>query len=140
MNEHQVTPDVLQAMVRKACEKLASGRKDLEAGFYDDAASRAYYAAFHAVSAVLAVHGRAFSSHAQTLGAFNRELVKTGAFPPNTFRKLQRLFEDRQVADYSWNLSVDKDTAAQDLDDAEFLVNACREYIEKRLGMSFNES
>jgi uncharacterized protein (UPF0332 family) len=139
MNEYKPTPDVLQAMLWKARENLASAQKNLDSGFYGDVASRAYYAAFHAISAVLADHGLTFSSHAQTLGSFNRELIKTGVFPADTFRKLQRLFEDRQVADYDWNISVDEETAKQDLADAEWLVNACREYLEKRTGQLFSE-
>jgi hypothetical protein len=101
MSDYPVAFEVLQAMVRKACQKLASARKDFDSGLFDDSVSRAYYATFHAVSAVLAAHGLSFSSHAQTLDAFNRELVKTGVFPPDSFRKLQRLLEDRHVADYS---------------------------------------
>lgn len=133
MSGYKATPDVLEAMLRKADEKLAVARKDLESGFCGDAASRAYYAAFHAVSAVLAEHGLTFSSHGQILGAFNRELVKTGIFPPDTFRKLERLYEDRQVADYDWNLVVDRESAEQNLIDAEWLVKACREYIKRRM-------
>jgi len=139
MNEYKPTPDVLRAMLRKAVEKLASARKNLDSGFYGDVASRAYYAAFHAISAVLADRGLTFSSHAQTLGAFNRELVKTEIFTADTFRKLQRLFEDRQVADYDWNISVDKETAEKDLADAEWLVDACCEYLGKRVGTLFGK-
>ena len=139
MNEYKSTPDVLKAMLRKAREKLASARKNLDSGFYGDVASRAYYAAFHAISAVLADRGLTFSSHAQTLGAFNRELVKTEIFPADTFRKLQRLFEDRQIADYDWNISVDRETAKKDLADAEWLVNACLEYLEKQTGQLFSK-
>ena len=139
MNEYKPTPDVLSTMLRKAREKLASARKNLDSGFYGDVASRAYYAAFHAISAVLADRGLTFSSHAQTLGAFNRELIKTGIFPKDTFRKLQRLFEDRQVADYDWNISIDKKTAEKDLADAEWLVNACREYLEEQTGQLFSK-
>jgi hypothetical protein len=32
-------------------------------------------------------------------GAFNREFVKTGAFRSAATKQLQRLFEDRQMAD-----------------------------------------
>jgi len=102
--------------------------------FFGEACSRAYYAAFHAISAVLAHHGLSFSSHAQTLAAFNREFVKTAVFPADTFRKLQRLFEDRQLADYDWTREVDKQTAQKDLDDAQWLVDACAKYLEKTLG------
>ena len=138
MNEHRATPDVLRSMLKKARDKLATAHKDIKYEFYADAASRSYYGAFHAVTAVLAERGLSYTSHGQTLGAFNREFVKTGIFPSDTFRKLQRLFEDRQVGDYDWSTSIDKETAAKDIDEAEWLVDACLEYLEKKIGQSLS--
>jgi len=140
MSKHQATPEALRAMLKKARQKLAAARKDMEFGFFGEASSRAYYAAFHAVSAVLAHHGLAFSSHAQTLAAFNRQFVKTAVFPTDTFRKLQRLFEDRQVADYDWTRDVDKQTAQKDLDDAQWLVDTSVAYLEKTVEQSLRDS
>lgn len=139
MNQRRASPDALRAMLKKAQQKLAAARKDMEFGFFGDASSRAYYAAFHAVSAVLAYHGLAFSSHAQTLATFNREFIKTAIFPANTFRKLQRLFEDRQLADYDWTRDVDETTARKDLDNTQWLVGACVKYLEKNLGQSLRD-
>ena len=85
MNRHQATPQVLRAMLKKAQQKLAAARKDMESGFFGEASSRSYYAAFHAVSAVLAHRGLAFSSHAQTLAAFNRSLSRRLFSPPTPF-------------------------------------------------------
>lgn len=116
-------------MISKAEEKLAAARRDFAAGAYGDVASRAYYAVYHAIIAVLASKGFAFSSHAQTLGAFNREYVKTGLFPRDSFRKIQRLFEDRQAADYDWRAAIDQKTARIDLEDAISLVEACKAYL-----------
>ena len=138
MSEYQPEKATLRAMLGKAEAKLAAAAKDLQDGFYDEAASRAYYATFHAVSAVLAQRGLTFSSHAQVLGAFNRELVKPGLFPPDAFRRIQRLFEDRQIGDYEWNRTVDQETAEQDLADARWLVKTCREYIDKTAGESLS--
>jgi len=56
------TPEVLRGMLEKADEMLSSASRDVAAGDYGDAASRAYYAVFHAVSAALA--GRGLSTHA----------------------------------------------------------------------------
>ena len=119
-------------MLARADEKLRAARVDLDAGLPGDASSRAYYAAYHAITAVLAHAGKSFSSHAQALGAFNREFVKPGAFPPDTFRKIQRLFEDRQTADYDWNVSLDRETALEDVTAADWLVGACREYLRSK--------
>ena len=110
-------------------KKLNAAKRDLKDGFYGKAASRAYYAVFHAVCAVLAGQGLSFSSHSQAIGAFNRELVKTGVFPSDTARKIQRLFEDRRTADYDWSIHVDEATANEDVRDAAWLVDACREHL-----------
>lgn len=68
-------------MLSKASHKLHSARVLYEKKIYDDSASRAYYAVFHAISTVLASKDLIFSSHSQTIGVFNKEFVKTGIFP-----------------------------------------------------------
>jgi len=73
----------LKAIMAKAEEKLASAERELAAGFPGEASSRAYYAAFHAITAVLATRGLSFFSHTQTIGAFNREFVN------GTFKNMQ---------------------------------------------------
>ena len=47
----------------------------------DGAASRAYYAAFYAVSALFALQGKTFTRHAALEAAVHRDLVKTGIWP-----------------------------------------------------------
>ena len=137
MSGYEPTPDALKAMIKKAEEKLEVAKNDFELGYFGDAASRAYYAVFHAISAVLAVKGLTFTSHAQTIGAFNREFIKEKIFPPDTYRKIQRLFDDRQMADYDWHLTLNKELAEQDIIDAKWLVNACCNYLEDCTGLSF---
>ena len=44
----------------------------------DDAASRAYYAVFNAVSALFALHGTTFVKHSAVRAAVHRELVQKG--------------------------------------------------------------
>lgn len=120
-------------MLQKALEKLEVAKKDFELGYYGDASSRSYYAIYHAMSAALATKGLTFSSHAQTIGAFNREFVKNGLYPDDTYHKIQRLFDDRQMADYDWNATIDKDMAEQDITDAEWFISLCKDYIDKYL-------
>ncbi|MBW8003713.1 MAG: HEPN domain-containing protein, partial [Planctomycetes bacterium] len=120
VKEFEATPDVLYAML---------ARRDLKARSFGDAASRSYYAVFHALSAMIATRGLTYSSHSQTIGAFNREFVKTGVFVPETSRKQQRLFEDRQIADYDWKRHVDEETACEDVTDAACTIDKCRRYV-----------
>jgi uncharacterized protein (UPF0332 family) len=125
--------EMFRGIMAKAEEKLSRAERDLADGFPDDAASRAYYAAFHGITAVLATKGLSFSSHRQTIGAFNREFIKTGMFPPDSSRQLRSLFEDRQIGDYEWSRKVDAQTAAEDVAAAKTLVAACRQWVEDRL-------
>ena len=118
------------ALLAKAARTLEAAQSVIENGFFDDASSRAYYTAFHAASAALAGRGLFFSSHGQVMGAFNREFVKTGLCPVEAFQKIRRLFEHRQVGDYSATVSIDRSTAEQDVKDAAWLVDECRRLIE----------
>ena len=52
------------AMLDAADEKLRAAQLLIDGRAWGDAASRAYYAAFHAVSAALLARGETFSSHA----------------------------------------------------------------------------
>lgn len=116
-------------LLAKAEQKLASARHSLAGGFYDDAASRAYYAAFHAMSAVLASKGEVFFSHKQTLGAFNKEFIAAGKTDRFRFKDIQRLFNDRQNGDYDAVIGVDRETAEGDVRIAANIVEVCRKYL-----------
>ncbi len=130
MSSKNLPPELLRAFLNKANDKLTAARTMLENGLFDDASSRAYYAAFHAVTAVLGTRGLSFSSHGQTIGAFNKEFVRNGSFDPSCFRTIQRLFKNRQVGDYEVIKHLDRSTAEQDVKDAESIVTICREYLD----------
>jgi uncharacterized protein (UPF0332 family) len=110
--------------VAHARAKLDAARVLLAAGAFGDAASRAYYAAFHAVSAALLTSGRAYSSHAQVLGAFNKDFVHAGTFPREFTTILARLFEDRQTGDYDPTTRLEAADAERDVADAQRMVDA----------------
>ena len=131
MTQQAVTRDILEKMLAKSREKLGAAERELAGEHYGEAASRAYYAVFHALSAVLATKGLSYSSHSQTLGGFNKHFVKEGLFEKTTTRKLQRLFEDRQIADYDWIDTVDAETGEEDVNDAKSIVDACEAYLKR---------
>ena len=87
----------------KAVGSLASARALLDV-HPDSAASRAYYAAFHAVSAYFALGGESFEKHAQIRAALYRDLVNTGTWP----KEFDRLMQTREIGDYDNLDQVDK--------------------------------
>ena len=110
-------------------EKLRAARLLLDGAAWGDASSRAYYAAFHAVSAVLLARDESYSHHAQVLGAFNREFVHTGLFPREFTLMLTRLFENRQSGDYGVIPGVTEIEARQDVVDAQRIVETVRQFL-----------
>lgn len=129
---------VLREMLAKASRKLAAAQRDLDAKDWEDAVSRAYYAAFHAIPAVLHERGLSFSSHAQTLAAFNKECVRSGEFPADFTRKLDRLMKDRQYGDYSITIQPTEEAARHAVKDAEEILIARRRFLEDRTRPSDN--
>jgi uncharacterized protein (UPF0332 family) len=74
----------------------------MSAGFGDQAISRAYYGTLYAAEAALLSVGETRSKHSGVLAAFGRFVVRDGGFDPVLGGELRRLFELRNVADYSW--------------------------------------
>ena len=66
----------------------------------DWAANRAYYAAFHAVSALFAVEGQYFKKHSGVRSAFHQHLIKTGRLENELGREYDLLLGLRGKADY----------------------------------------
>lgn len=123
-----MTPE-RDALMAAAEAKLRAAEVLLAEGLPDDAASRAYYAAFHAVSALHLANGNAFSSHAQLIGRFNKDFVRTGRMSAVFARILTRLFQDRQLGDYGAPASISYGQAQQDIDDARQLIAAVRDAL-----------
>jgi uncharacterized protein (UPF0332 family) len=110
MNEN----DEIVANLERAASSLQAARILLAAELFNDAASRAYYAVFHAASALLLAEGLNFSSHTGVLRAISLKFVKPGKLEKRYGRSLNWLAELRQVADYGEIQSV----SASDVENA----------------------
>lgn len=119
----------IRDMFLKAEEKLAAAKLLLDHDKWNDAASRAYYAAFHAVSAVLFHHDMKFKSHGQAIGAFNKNFVKTGIFSNQWGSRLTKMMGDREAGDYRAKSDIGDQIASEDVQFAEEIVRACKRYL-----------
>lgn len=122
---------IIKSMIKKSEEKLVTAKIDFDNDRFDDSVSRAYYAIFHIISAVLLSKGLHFSSHAQVIGAFNKEFIKSGIFPSSFTRMIQNIFEERQVGDYDFENAISSDDAKKTLIEAKTIVESCKNYLEK---------
>ncbi len=123
--------EILKLMIEKAESKLKMANIALTNDQYDDAVSRSYYAVFHAISALLYTKGLSFTSHSQTIGAFNKEFLKTEIFPKDYSKKIQTLFDERQTGDYDIRSDIDKVVASESTEFAKEVIENSKSYLEK---------
>ncbi len=101
---------------------------------FDGAASRAYYAAFHAVTALFALEGRTFVKHAALTAAVHRDLVKSGKWSEDLGRDFSFCLDLRSVSDYGTEIRVDASQAADAIDATRRVLLA----VEKTLPEDFS--
>jgi len=118
-----------RVIMQKAVRSLRAAERNLTNGDYDFASSRAYYAAFYAIEAVLLTKNLSFSRHEATISAFNQQFVKTGDFPKNFSKLISRLFRERQIGDYDFDVSIVEDEARKDIEFARIIVEAVSGYL-----------
>jgi uncharacterized protein (UPF0332 family) len=112
--EQEIAANLERAeMSIKAAKDLAEG------GFYDFAASRAYYTAFYAATAALLNEGLEFSKHSGVIASVHQRLVKTGKLDKEQGKDLNWLFELRNVGDYGATVHVSQQDAERAIRVAE---------------------
>ena len=102
---------MIQGYLEKAKSKLETTQILLNQKCFEDAVSRAYYAAFHAAQAVLFSEGIKARTHSGTVNQFGLLLVKTGKIDTKYGRFLSNLREDREVGDYEVFAPIDEQDA-----------------------------
>jgi len=111
---------------RRAAEAIGAARLAADNGYSDTAASRAYYAAFYAVSALFALEGKEFRRQSAVEAALHRDLVHRGRWSGELgadYRALRRL---RDTGDYGITLHVDAEQAREAITAADRIVEAVR--------------
>jgi uncharacterized protein (UPF0332 family) len=128
-----VTGD-LEALVDKGRRSLVASGRDVEAGDYDFAVFRAYYAMFHLAVAALKTRGGEYRRHAAVIAAFRDQFVVAGVFAPEIHAALARAFTERSVGDYQYERRVTRETARRILHDARRFVDQVESYLRCRPG------
>ena len=108
-----MNPEVLDLWSR-AAQALRTA-KDILPIDSDAAASRAYYAAFYAVSAFFAIQGTTFSKHSALEAAVHRNLVKAGHWPSQPGADYTFPRRLRTTGDYGGAIHVSSEDAVEAL-------------------------
>ncbi len=116
--------------LERAQTSLRAARTLVWSGYSDYAASRAYYAAFYAATAVLVKEGLAFSKHSGVVAAIHQRFVKTRRLEAKHGRNLNWLFGLRTTGDYGGATHVSTEEAEAAIEAAQEFCEAVRQLID----------
>lgn len=115
--------DFVRSQWMKAARSLAAAQVIL-ATDPDSSASRAYYAAFHGVTAVLAGRGMEFTKHTAVRAALHRDLIQAGLLPADLGRGYDFLLDPRETADYGGVAEASLASATKAIEKARAILAA----------------
>jgi len=73
-----------------------------------------------------------FSSHKGVISAFGEHFIKTGIFPREMGRELNRAFEKRQIGDYEYTFVITKQEAEEILRNAKEFITKITQYLQEK--------
>ena len=120
----------IAANLERAEKSIQAATELAASGFYDFAASRAYYAAFYAATAVLLDEGLEFSKHSGVIASIHQRLVKTGKLDKEQGKELNWLFELRNVGDYGVTIHVSQQDAERAVQVAENFLSVIKSLLQ----------
>lgn len=133
--------DLCNYRIDQAKETINVAKLCFENGHYKDAINRAYYAAFYAVKAVLALDNIDFKRHKDVVATFNRDYIASGMYEKEIGRLLSRLQKKRENSDYDDFYIASKEEAEDQIKFAEQIVMSITNKIgkqEQKNGWNYN--
>lgn len=122
----------ISSLIERAKRYLKSAEILLKEGDYESSVSRAYYAMFYSAQAMLLTKNLSFSSHKGVISAFGEHFVKTGIFPIEIGRELNRAFEKRQIGDYEYTFVISKSEAEEIFKNGEMFVEKISQHLKEK--------
>jgi uncharacterized protein (UPF0332 family)/predicted nucleotidyltransferase len=122
-----MTPHQLM-LLRKAVDSLNAAKLLADQGYYDFAASRAYYTMFYGASALLLGEGFTFSKHSTVIALFGQHFAKTGRVPVEFHQYLIEAMKVRPAGDYG-TIAIDKAEAAKQITRTEQFLQLAERLI-----------
>lgn len=130
--KNEARKEIIAYWIKKATDALESARSELRAGRLDFSVNRAYYACFYAASAVLLKEGKKFVKHSGLRGSVHRDLVKSGLLDPKWGKVFDRVFENRQSADYVAMWDFDLEQVREMLKETDGFVQQMEQLLKRK--------
>jgi uncharacterized protein (UPF0332 family) len=121
--------EFVEAQLARAHDCLAVIPSLIEKGYNGFAIERAYYACFHAASALLATRGLGFSKHSAVISTFGKEFAGPRLIDPVHHETLSDLFEARLDVTYRFEAAPSQEEARESERRATEFVAAVGEFL-----------
>lgn len=125
--------DLAKIRLEKAEENLTAAENLIASDSYRIAATRAYYAVFHAMRAVLAFDEIDRKHHSAVIAEFRQRYIKTGLIDKKQSDTISKLFDLRTDSDYDDFFIISKEEVCQALEKAEEFVHEVKRFIQNQL-------
>jgi hypothetical protein len=123
--------DLAKYRMEKARERLKISKELLDLDHSADSLSKSYYAMFSAAKALLALKELDSSKHSGVISLFNRYIVKEGLFSKESSRLFSEAKLEREEADYEDFVTVTKEDAKIQLENAIKFVKEAQKVLSK---------
>ena len=120
----------IAANLQRAEASIQAAKELATRSYYDFVASRAYYAAFYAATALLLSEELEFGKHSGVIASIHQRFVKMGKLDTKCGRDLNWLFELRSVGDYGATIHVSQQDADKAVEVAEDFLKATISLIQ----------
>ncbi len=122
MTDAEARREIIKLWLEKAADALDSAKLELNQGHTTFAVNRLYYSCFYAVTAILLQDGKQFARHSAVRSEFTRSYIKSGKIDVKWSKFYQRLFDDRQEADYIPTIVFEESEISEQIKQAEEFI------------------
>jgi uncharacterized protein (UPF0332 family) len=113
----------------RARHALRVARSLRDSGWPEDTVSKAYYAMFYVAKALTVHRGKTVSKHRAVIAAFGFDFARTGDMDPRFHEYINEAFDQRGIADYTWNAEMRDRVASEHIKRAEEFLAAAEAYL-----------
>ena len=127
MNERKI--NLAKYRFQRATEDLEIAKTLSDKGHFKSSLSSSYYAIFHSVRTIFAFEEIDSKKHVGVIHLFIQNFIKTGLLKEDLKLILSNAFQIRMESDYKDFYVVNKDTAEQQITNAEFFLKEVKAFI-----------
>jgi len=124
---------LIKYRLERANESVKAAQLLCENKLYIPAMNRIYYSMFYSVQALLILKEKAFSSHSQVKGYFNKEFIKSGIFPKEFGKLFNTVFEYRQKFDYVDLIVPEEELISDYITESKRFIDKISIYLQNKI-------